>query len=323
MSTITSDQTTKETPGSWIFSRDILAWLADKKLTQQLPISYQKFADECNQYFQENEGFQIKNGSHLFQELVASCRSTNSEKQISLQLPHCQVFLNLEDPRFFQVVNELLSEETDKKVVKELLKPGDSFFDIGANHGSFSIIASQILGDRGTITAVEAQPTLAKLVKLSLEANVQCDFEVYQIALGDYAGEIEFMIPVDSSGSAGIFAGHSATHQYQKVTVPLQRFDDLVDAKNFKPNGLMKLDIEGSEYSFLKGASQIIQQLQPKIILEINPGTLAASGVGIGKLKVQLQSLGYRTYAEVNDLQKHIDLHQLEADSQRNIVVFP
>lgn len=323
MSTIASTQITEETPGSWIFSRDILAWLNNKKLTQQLPDLYQEFAEKCNRYFQENEGFQIKNGSYLFQELVVACRSINSEKQIGLQLPHCQVFLNLEDPRFFQVVNELLSEETDKKVVKELLKPGDSFFDIGANHGSFSIIASQILGDRGTITAVEAQPTLAKLVQLSLDANVQCDFKVYQIALGDHAGEIEFMIPVDSSGSAGIFAGHSATHQYKKVTVPLQRFDDLVDAKNFKPNGLMKLDIEGSEYAFLKGAAQTIQQLQPKIILEINPGTLVASGVGIEKLKMQLQSLGYQTYTEVNDLQNHLDLNQLKADSQRNIVVFP
>ncbi|MGB2924472.1 MAG: FkbM family methyltransferase [Limnothrix sp.] len=322
MSTIASDQTTQETPGSWIFSRDILAWLNDKELTQQLPLPYQKFAEECNQYFQENDAFQIKDGSHQFQELVAACRSTDSEKQLGLQLPHCQIFLNLEDPRFFQVVNELLSEETDKKVVKELLKPGDSFFDIGANHGSFSIIASQILGDRGTITAVEAQPTLANLVRQSLAANVKCEFEVYQIALGDHAGEIDFMIPVDSSGSAGIFAGHSATHQYKKVTVSLQRFDDLVDSKKFKPNGLMKLDIEGSEYSFLQGASRTVRELKPKIILEINPGTLKASGVGIEKLKGLLEALGYRFYTEVSNLDARFALESLKADSQRNIVVF-
>ncbi|NJN71649.1 MAG: hypothetical protein HC799_01940, partial [Limnothrix sp. RL_2_0] len=102
MSIITSEQKKQETPGSWIFSRDILAWLNDKSLTQQLPNLYQDFAEKCNQYFQENEGFQIENGSYLFQELVMSCRSINSEKQIGLQLPHCQVFLNLEDPRFFQ-----------------------------------------------------------------------------------------------------------------------------------------------------------------------------------------------------------------------------
>jgi FkbM family methyltransferase len=318
-----SNRSDQETPGSWIFSADILAWLKEDELVQQLPSQYQNFAKYCNTYFHNTNLPNIKHGSQLFQDLIVKCRSLNLDKQIKLQLPHCQVFLNLEDPRFFQVVNELVSEETDKKIVKKLLKSGDSFFDIGANHGSFSIIASQILGENGDIIAIEAQPTLANLVQQSLEANVQCNFKVYQVALGDHSGEIDFMIPADSSGSAGVFAGHSATHQYKKLTVPLRRFDDLVKAEDFKVHGLMKLDIEGSEYAFLQGAAVTIKHLQPKIILEINPGTLAASKIDIENLKGLLKELGYRFYAEVDDLENRLDLDQLQADSQRNIVVFP
>ncbi|OKH14623.1 FkbM family methyltransferase [[Limnothrix rosea] IAM M-220] len=311
------------TPGSWIFSRDILAWLKQEKLVKQLPIHYQDFALQCNNYFEKNNNLKIENGSQSFQNLINRYRLKDSPKEIQIQLPTCKVFVNLEDPRFFQVINELTCEENDKKIIRRLLKEGDSFFDIGANHGSFSILAGQVLGDSGKILAVEAQPRLATLVKKSLAANLTCNFQVHQVALGDRHGEIEFMIPVDSSGSAGVFAGHSATHDFQKLTVTLKPFDDLICADDFKPRGLMKLDIEGSEYFFLKGAEQTIRQLQPTIFLEINPGTLQASGVKIEQLKDLLIDYGYGSYAEVDNLEAQSSLTVLAADYQRNIVVFP
>ncbi len=84
----------------------------------------------------------------------------------------------------------------------------------------------------------------------------------------------------------------------------------------------MKLDIEGSGYFFLKGAEKTMRQLQPTIFLEINPGTLHASGVKIEQLKDLLIDYGYRTYAEVDNLQAYSDLALLAANYQRNIVVF-
>ena len=84
----------------------------------------------------------------------------------------------------------------------------------------------------------------------------------------------------------------------------------------------MKLDIEGSEYFFLKGAEKTMRQLQPTIFLEINPGTLQASGVKIEQLKDLLIDYGYKTYAEVDNLHDQLNLAGLAADRQRNIVVF-
>jgi hypothetical protein len=104
--------------------------------------------------------------------------------------------------------------------------------------------------------------------------------------------------------------------------VQLQRFDDLLNPADYRPNGVMKLDIEGSEYNFFQGAKQTIQALTPKIILEINPSTLAASGVSGAGFKALLAELGYHHYAELSDLAKVKALDRLETESQRNIVVF-
>lgn len=313
----------RNTPGSWIFDQTILGWLTQAKLVQQLPEPYQKFAANCQQYFLETGQENIHNGSELFQELVKACQTLDTPKNLCIHLDDFDIFVNLEDPRFFQVVNELTGGAKDPELLKELLKPGDSFFDIGANHGSFSLMAAQVIGSTGKMLAVEAQPRLANLVRQSFAANLTCDFEVHQLALGDRHGEVEFMIPVDTSGSAGIFAGHSGTHQFQTLTVELKPFDDLIEICQFKPHGLMKLDIEGSEYTFLQGAKQALTQLQPTIFMEINPGTLQASNVDLEQIKTLLVEYGYGHYAELNNLQERIPLQNLVATPQRNIVIFP
>lgn len=314
---------TYQNPGSWIFHCIILKWLNQPKLVQQLPEPYQKFAAECQTYFAQNTEEYIPNGSELFQDLVRTCKTLDTPKDLCLHLDNFDIFVNLEDPRFFQVVNELTGGAKDPELLQELLQTGDSFFDIGANHGSFSLMAAQVLGAEGQVFAVEAQPRLANLVNQSLAANLQCDFQVHQLALGDRHGEVEFMIPVDTSGSAGIFAGHSGTHEFEKLTVELKPFDDLIDITKFKPNGLMKLDIEGSEYAFLKGAKQALTQLQPSIFMEINPNTLKASSVKLEQVKSLLAEYGYQTYAELDNLQEKIALEKLQEEPQRNVVIYP
>lgn len=311
-----------QTPGSWIFSRDILAWLRQETLVKQLPIPYQEFAQQCNTYFAEKLDHTIPNGSQLFQDLIQYCKTKDLPTETEIHLGSFSIFVNLEDPRFFRVIHELSSEEEEQEILAQLLQPGDSFFDIGANHGSFSILATQILGTQGKILAVEAQPKLANLVRQSLAVNARCEFEVHQVALGDRQGEIEFMVPIDTSGAAGIFAAHSGTHDFQKLTVPLQTFDALIDAQDYRPHGLLKLDIEGSEYFFLKGAAKTIQSLQPTLFLEVNPDTLKASGIGIEMIKEILASYGYDTYAEITALKTRLSLADLVGDRLRNVVVF-
>jgi FkbM family methyltransferase len=169
---------------------------------------------------------------------------------------------------------------------------------------------------------VEAQPHLANLLQLSLESNLACHFQLHAVAVGDRKGEIDFWVPLDSSGSAGLFREHSASHEFRTIQVKLQRFDDLIRPENYAKDGVLKVDIEGSEYKFLEGARKTIQTLTPRMILEINPSTLRASHVSGENLKALLKELDYQYYAGLGNLENLRPLDQLDVEAHQNIVVF-
>jgi FkbM family methyltransferase len=309
-------------PDAWIYTRTTLGWLFDPKLTRQLPWLYQIFSIYGKGYFSLTGKSDLAGGRALFQQLVKLLQKFSPGRYLKFKLTSCSVFLDPFDARFFQVVNELTQTDADPRVLNHLLKPGDTFIDIGANHGSFSIVASQLVGASGLVVAVEPQPRLYQAVEQSLAANALGKFQVYPVAVGDREGEIELLMPQGTSGSAGIYAAHSGTHAHRSVTVPLKRFADLVDWPSFPGKAVIKLDIEGSEPAFLAGAAPLIVALRPPLIMEIHPGTLQASQTTAAQMKQQLQDLGYTDYAEMQRLDRRVPIGDLDTAVQRNVVLF-
>lgn len=308
-------------PDAWIYTYSVLAWIFDPSLGNQLPILYQIFRIYAYCYFQLTHETSLKGGRPLFQ-FLAGLLGQISQREFKITLPEYEIFVDLLDARFFQVVNELKNSHSDIQVLSDLLSAGDTFMDIGANHGSFSIAASKLVGAEGRVISVEPQPHLAKIVEKSLSINALGDFQVYAIAVGNVDGEIELLIPHGTSGSAGIFAEHSATEQFKGIMVPLKRIDDFIEWQGIAGKVLIKLDIEGSESAFLMGAAKMIKQLKPTLIIEIHPGTLKASNITGEDLKQLLQELGYGNYAEIDHLQVTFPLTSLNTQVQRNIVIY-
>ncbi len=308
-------------PDDWLYDRSVLGWVLNPTLSSQLPFLYRIFSLYCKLYFGLTGKSYLKGGRQLFRFLSNIFTRLSPEKYLELNLSGYQVFLNPTDMRLFQVVNELASGDTDTRVLSQLLAEGDTFLDIGANHGSFAIVASKMVGANGFVLAVEPQPRLAKALEKSLTANALCKFQIHNLAVGDTDGEIELLVPIGTSGSAGVFPEHSATHQFNAIKVPIRRFDDLVDWQKFTGKVLLKLDVEGSECSFLAGASKMITALKPTLIIEIHPTSLKAAGATGDKLKQLLQELGYTSYVEMNDCDRIFALQDLNTDIQRNVVM--
>jgi FkbM family methyltransferase len=234
------------------------------------------------------------------------------------------VYVNLYDPRFLQVVHELLYPPAELRLLDSLLATGDTFIDIGANHGSFSIYAARILGRSGRILAVEPQPELASLVRRSLRENCRCMWSVHAIAVGDTERQTLLYTPRASSGAAGLFESYSGRNRPRKTLVNVMPFDSLLDGTAVLPGKVVvKLDAEGSEYAFLRGATRLLATRRPTIILEINPDSLCAAGVSSDSLKTLLIKMGYTRYRDVVEDAAHKPLDALDCEIQRNIVLVP
>jgi FkbM family methyltransferase len=228
------------------------------------------------------------------------------------------VFVDLLDPRFIQVICEIQGDDT--QVLENLLDEGDTFIDVGANHGSFAIVASHLVGSDGHVCAFEPQPRLSELVRQSLQ-ECTSSHEVHQVALGDSSGEVSLFIPVDTSGSAGLHREHSATHEHHQIDVPKRTFDEIVDWEQYPGSLVLKLDVEGNELPFLEGAKEMIGKKRPVLILEINPETLKASGHTGEELKNTLLKHGYETYSSPSAPQTKRPLSELPVSDEQDMII--
>ena len=314
--------TQPDRPDAWLYNRDTLNWMVDPRLSRQLPWIYQPFSLYCQAYFSLTGRSDLIGGRSLFQFLANLLKQWSPQRYLEFHLSNYDVFLDPFDARFFQVVNELTQPEADTQVLSSLLSAGDTFIDVGANHGSFSIVASKLVGTAGQVIAIEPQPRLAQAVQQSLAANALGDFHVYPVAVGNIDGEIELLLPQGTSGSAGIYPDHSGTHRHQVVHVPIKRVADLLSWQSFPGNVLLKLDIEGSELAFLAGAKPMMMALTPTLIIEIHPGSLKAAQATGEELKQALQDLGYSRYAEMHCLETTAAIAELDTSRQRNVVMF-
>ena len=192
------------------------------------------------------------------------------------------------------------------RIMRHVLDAGDTFIDVGANHGSFSMVAAGLVGPTGIVLAVEPQPRLAALLRKSFAANNYSHCRCVELACSDRTGQADLFIPDEGSGSAGLVECFSGRTKHRTVSVRMTPLDDEADWKSFSGQVLIKLDVEGSELAFLRGAERLIRHHRPLVILEINPTTASAARYTISDLLDRLDGLGYRRFAEIDQYPKTI-----------------
>lgn len=120
--------------GSWLYHGSTLAWLSDPGLVRQLPRSYRVFARYCAAQGVDPIGAEL-----LLRGVIALSRLQREVSgTVALRVAEMTICLDLRDPRFLRVPGELIDA---RAVLRCWLRPGDTFVDAGANHGSFSVAA--------------------------------------------------------------------------------------------------------------------------------------------------------------------------------------
>ena len=141
-----------------------------------------------------------------------------------------------------------LHEFADMGLVIHALRPGDLFLDIGANVGSYTVLASGVCGAR-TI-AFEPDPGTAVTLRRNVAINsIDNLVQVQETALGAHAGEVAFTVGQDTTNRvAGSGDGETRL-------VRLSRLDDI---SGVQAPTLIKLDVEGYEEQVLAGAGAVL-----------------------------------------------------------------
>lgn len=183
-----------------------------------------------------------------------------------------------------------LYDYNDMNFLLRYLRPEDSFIDIGANIGVYTLLAASKIC--GTIYSFEALPKNYDRLKENLYLNNFKQVKPYAIAISDCGGNVALNL---AEGDSMPFITYEATHN--SIIVATDTLDHLLHDQPKSTLTLGKIDIEGAELLALKGGTTLLQQNRPSVwILEIND---AVENFGYQKQDLVnfLKGYGYSLYA--------------------------
>lgn len=140
----------------------------------------------------------------------------------------------------------------------ENVSAGDSMFDVGANAGYYTVLGGRIVGDSGQVVAIEPASANVHNLHNNVRTNQLTNVKVFQGAAGDKNGTVRF------HDGAGTGTGHISKEGRSKI--PMRSLDDLATAYDVVPTTL-KIDVEGAELHVLRGATRLLTDAKPKILL--------------------------------------------------------
>lgn len=148
-------------------------------------------------------------------------------------------------------------------LLKVLLKSGGVFFDIGANVGSYSLVASEQIEAR--IFAFEPHPSTFRLLKENLVLNGRNNVHANNAAVGSKEGKVLF---TDEFGSSLNHRVENEGVSGKFIEVDCLRIDEFCRKANVLPQ-FVKIDVEGFEYDVLAGFGEYLESVDV-IFIEIN-----------------------------------------------------
>lgn len=181
-------------------------------------------------------------------------------------------------------------EYTASRVVQEIVRPGMTAIDIGANIGYYTVMLSKLVGNTGTVWAFE--PELLNLTELI--GNVQlngCDNVIVdKRAIGREECIHPLHICQDESGAHSLIDIPDRKGRIEQVEVTT--LDSIFSNTQVH---FIKCDTEGNEVNVLLGAKNLLQRQEslPILMLEVWPEGLTLSGHNTSDLIDILESYKY------------------------------
>jgi FkbM family methyltransferase len=208
-------------------------------------------------------------------------------------------YLQLEDQVITPVVLDWgVWERPITEQIQELLHPGDTFLDVGADFGWYTVIAADVVGPGGRVIAFEPAPENRAFLKRNVAANALSNTVVEPVALSNKPGKLTFHLNQTNTGDHSLLAsqGRPGTMEVEATSLDLYLKDFTGEVS------VVKIDTQGAEGLILEGMRQTMQRY-PKMILivEFTPDALRQTGHDPEAMLRQFHDQGYEVHVFNDD----------------------
>jgi FkbM family methyltransferase len=152
-------------------------------------------------------------------------------------------------------------EPFESSLVRKYLKPGMTVYNIGANLGYYTLLASECVGANGKVYAFEPAPENFELLTRMVSENKLTNVELFPSAVGAAKGSATLSLSQTNSGD----------HQLQKIASRDFIAVDVISIKSFVANGHAQpdaiiMDVQGAEFDVLRGAAELAASVKHLVL---------------------------------------------------------
>jgi FkbM family methyltransferase len=158
--------------------------------------------------------------------------------------------------------------ECELNHLETILLAGNTFVDVGANLGIYTLVASRIVGPSGRVISFE--PSLQSFAQLeeNISLNGFKNIMAARVALSDKTGQA-FLYHGSDAGKNSL--GSAPCEEPKGEVVATQSLDEALHQLSVETVDVIKMDVEGAEELVLLGANRTVALHRPIVLFEINP----------------------------------------------------
>ncbi|MGE0600065.1 MAG: FkbM family methyltransferase [Dehalococcoidia bacterium] len=207
--------------------------------------------------------------------------------------------------------NELPVQEA----IASLLKPGDVFYDVGANVGFFSLLAARQVGQAGRVFAFEPLPEIGASLVKNAGLNGFDTIQLLPYAVADRDGRANLQT-TSHPGGATLEGFGTPGDRTGTVSVGVRTLDGLLGSGIISKPNVIKIDVEGAEAAVLRGAARIISE-HPVLVYELDAATAEELDAKRAEVEEELRRAGYsiseldRSYGALDLVRHFLATHPL------------
>ena len=183
--------------------------------------------------------------------------------------------------------------EQELHLLHQLVQPGDTVIDAGANVGCHTLALARFVGSGGRVIAIEAQPAMYDLLATNVTLNgatwARCVFALADRASGTTSLALDLTAPAGNYGAVTFANGQRRRAVGARLPVAVLALDDL----GLDRCALIKIDVEGMELDVLQGAQRLLLECAPHLYFE------QATDGQRSQIFALLRGLGYQLYWHV------------------------
>lgn len=186
----------------------------------------------------------------------------------------------------------LFGYDTDAvSFIKSRVSPGDVFFDIGANVGFYTYLASSLVGESGRVFSFEPNPTVFAKLSNTIQANNIQNVEAMNCGLGSVPGTLNLYLNQESGNATASMVKQSNP---DAIPVAVKTIADVVSEYNIERIAYLKIDVDGFEPEVFLGAKELLNNgVVSSVQSEFCDYWLRENGTSTQQLHASLLAAGF------------------------------